>query len=63
MKFDVESEVYVEGIGIMRHNHTQEFADNSNVFGRVLEYHQYMYKTFPNCPFKLTKAEMCNETK
>lgn len=56
MKFKMESEVVVEGIGKMKHHHTQEFAEDSNVFGRVLEYHQYMYKTFPNCEFKLIKA-------
>lgn len=56
MKFKMESEVIVNGIGKMKHRHTQEFADDSNVFGRVLEYHQYMYKTFPNCEFKLIKA-------
>lgn len=56
MKFKMESEVTVDGIGKMKHTHTQEFADDSNVFGRVLEYHQYMYKTFPKCDFKLIKA-------
>lgn len=56
MRFKLESEVFVEGIGKMKHTHTQTFADDSNVFGRVLEYHQYMYKTFPNCKFKLIKA-------
>ena len=52
----MESEVKVDGIGKIKHRHTQEFADDSNVFGRVLEYHQYMHKTFPNCEFKLIKA-------
>lgn len=56
MKFKVESEVYVDGIGKMSHTHTQEFTDDSNVFGRVLEYHQYMYKTFPKCESRLIKA-------
>lgn len=56
MKFKMISEVRVNGIGNMRHTHTQEFADDSNVFGRVLEYHQYMYKTFPKCEFRLIKA-------
>lgn len=57
MKFKIESEVYVDGIGKMKHSHTQEFANDSNVFGRVLEYHQYMYKTFPKCEFRLIKAK------
>lgn len=57
MKFHIESEVCVDGIGKMHHSHTQEFADDSNVFGRVLEYHQYMYKTFPKCEFRMIKAK------
>jgi len=56
MKFKVESVVFVKGIGRMKHSHTQEFTDDSNVFGRVLEYRQYMRKTFPNCEFRLIKA-------
>ena len=56
MKFKMESEVYIDGIGKMTHTHTQEFADDSNVFGRVLDYHKYMYQTFPNCDFRLIKA-------
>ena len=57
MRFRFVSEVVIAGIGKMRHEHTQEFADDSNVFGRVLEYHQYMYKTFPKCEFRLIRAE------
>ena len=57
MKFEVLSEVIVEGIGKMKHTHTQEFADDSNVFGRALEYHQYMYRNFPKCEFRLIKAK------
>lgn len=57
MKFEVLSEVFVEGIGKTKHMHTQEFADDSNVFERVIEYHQYMYKTFPKCDFRLIKAK------
>lgn len=57
MKFDIESEVFIDGLGKFRHSHTQEFADDSNVFGRVLEYHEYMYKVFPNCEFKLISAK------
>ena len=56
MKYDIVSEVIVEGIGKMKHEHTQVFDDDSNVFGRVLEYHHYMYKTFPKCEFKLISA-------
>lgn len=57
MTFYITSEVFVDGIGKMRHEHTQEFAEDSNVFGRVLEYHQYMDKTFPKCEYRLVKAE------
>lgn len=57
MVFNITSEVMVKGIGKMYCQHTQEFADDSNVFGMVLEYHQYMYKTFPKCKFKLVKIE------
>lgn len=56
MKFEIESEVVVEGIGKMKHTHTQEFEDDSNVFSRVLDYHKYMYRTFPKCEFKMIKA-------
>lgn len=58
MTLKIKSEVVVDGIGKMRHEHTQEFADDSNVFGRVLEYHQYMYNTFPKCEFRLISAEI-----
>ena len=57
MKFKIRSEVVIEGIGKMKHEHTQEFSDDSNVFGRALEYRQYMYKTFPGCEFRLIKTK------
>lgn len=55
MKFKIESEVYFEGL-TMHDEYIHEFDDKSNVFGRVLEYHQRMYKTFPGLEFKLIKA-------
>lgn len=61
MKFKSTSEVVIGGI-VMKHEHTQEFADDSNVFGRVLEYHEYMHKMFPQCLFRLLHAE-CIEDK
>lgn len=61
MKFNIESEVIVPGVGKMKHRHTQEFADDSNVFGRVLEYRQYMYRTFPGCEFRMIKAKEVKE--
>ena len=57
MKFEIESRVYVEGIGTITHTHTQEFSEDSNVFGRVLEYHKYMEKHFGNRQFELVKAK------
>ena len=56
MRFKVESEVIIKGIGTCRHEHIQDFSEDLNVFGRVLEYHKYMYKTFPDCQFKLIRA-------
>ena len=57
MKFKIKSEVIVEGIGKMTHEHVQKFPDDSNVFGRVYDYRQYMYKTFPKCEYKLIEAK------
>lgn len=57
MKYEVLSEVIIPSIGTLKHEHTQSFDDDSNVFGRVLEYHKYMYRTFPNCKFRLIKAK------
>lgn len=56
MKFMIVSEVNIPGIGWSKYQHEQEFDDDSNVFGRVLEYHQYMEKLFPGCEFKTMKA-------
>lgn len=57
MKFRIRSEIHVPGIGWMGHTHEQEFDDDSNVFGRVYEYRQYIYKTFPGCDYKLISAK------
>ena len=56
MIFDIETEVYIEGIGTAKHYHTQEFADDSNEFGRVIEYREYIHRIFPNCDYKLIQA-------
>ena len=37
--------------------HIQEFSADSNVFGRALEYREYMHRTFPKCEFRLLGAE------
>lgn len=56
MKFKVRSEVLF-GDMVITDTYVHEFADDSNVFGRVLEYHQRMYKAFPNCRFRLIEAK------
>ena len=56
MKFKILSEVIIPSIGKIKHEHTQEFSDDSNVFGRALEYRDYMRNKFPGCEFKLIKA-------
>ena len=56
MKFKIISEVDLFGLKC-KDEYIAEFADDSNVFGRVLEYHERMYKIFPNCKFKLISAE------
>ena len=63
MKFKVKSKVTMYGV-TFTHSHEQEFSDDGNVFGRALEYHQYMQKTFPNATdFELIKAEEQKEDK
>ena len=57
MKYKVYSKIYIPNIGECNHEHIQEFDEDLNVFGRVLEYHKYMYKTFPKCDFELVKIE------
>jgi hypothetical protein len=61
MKFEITSEVIIDGIGKVKHDHEQDFAENSNVFGRVLEYRTYMRNTFPNCEFRLICAKQKKE--
>lgn len=57
MKMKIESEVIVPGVGKVRHTHEQEFEDNSNVFGLVSDYREYMKKLFPGCEFKALKVK------
>lgn len=47
MVFEIESKVVMYGI-TFKHCHKQIFDDDSNVFGRALEYRRYMHKKFPN---------------
>lgn len=54
--FHIVSRVKVDTIGEIVHTHEQTFSADCNVFGRVLEYRQYMAKTFPDCEYKLIAA-------
>ena len=56
MKFDTVSVVTVPGVGKVTHRQEMTFADDSNVFGRVLEYRQKMAKLFPGCDYELINA-------
>lgn len=56
VKYKITSEVNIGGL-ICRDTYTQEFDDDENVFGRVLIYHQRMYKVFPHREFRLICAE------
>lgn len=57
MKYEVVSSVNVFGI-IFTDTYIHEFDDDSNVFGRVLEYHKRMHEVFPHKEFKLVKATL-----
>ena len=59
--YEILSEVYFEGLATFKHSHKQSFPEELNVFGRVLEYHKYMYKTFPNRKFKLIEAKLVKD--
>lgn len=60
MKFRVISEVNILGLKA-KDEYIHEFDDGSNVFGRVLAYHERMHKVFPNCDFRLIKATEIKE--
>ena len=57
MTFRITTEVIIPAIGKFIHEHTQEFSDNSNVFGRVAEYRKYIHEMFPECRYQLISAE------
>ena len=57
MKFRIFSEVSIAGIGKVKHEHVQEFSDDSNVFGRALEYRECMRRMFRGCEFRIVRAE------
>ena len=54
--FHIVSRVKVDKVGEIVHTHDQTFAADCNVFGRVLEYHEYMKNTFPEGEYKLIAA-------
>ena len=63
MRFEIKSEVTIDGIGELKHTHEQEFSEDSNVFGRALEYRQYMRSAFPRCEFRLIEAHEIERSK
>ena len=63
MKFQTRSKVHVPGVGTITHSQTFTFLDDSNVFGRVLDYRTGMRKLFPGCEFDLIEAKQITEKK
>lgn len=63
MKMHHRTEVTIKGLGKAIYEHDQEYADNSNVFERVYEYRQHIYKTFPNCQYRLLESKLIKERK
>lgn len=57
MTYRILSEVKINGIGKVKHIHEQTFSEDSNIFGKILEYHKYMRKTFPGCEFELKEVK------
>ena len=58
---EITTEVVLGGI-VFTHTHVQEFADDSNVFGQVLEYRKYINETFPNRQsYKLLSAKTLHQ--
>ena len=56
MKYEIKSIVNLFGMNCTD-TYIEEFDDDENVFGRVLKYHQRMYRAFPHCEFKLIEAK------
>lgn len=55
-KVRVISEVQIPTIGKVTHTQDFEFADNENVFGKVLAYREEMKRLFPGCDYRMIKA-------
>lgn len=62
MVYQIISEVNLAGL-IFTDEYKHDFGTESNVFGRVLEYHKRMAKVFPNRPYRLIKATLIEEDK
>ena len=56
IKMEIKSIVNLFGMNCTD-TYIEEFNDDENVFSRVLKHHQRMYRTFPNCKFKLVEAK------
>ena len=57
MTFETVSNVTIPGVGKITHRQDIVFDDDTNVFGRVLEYRQKMRELFPGCDFELISAK------
>ena len=55
--FHVECDVIIPDVGKSHYATDLEFDDNSNVFGRVLDFRNHMREVFPGCEYKLIKAK------
>jgi len=60
IRMEIKSQVNFMGMKVTD-TYIEEFDDNENVFGRILKYHERMYKTFPGCEFKLISAKELTE--
>jgi hypothetical protein len=59
MNYKVTSEVIISDI-VCKHTYIQDFSDKDNVFCRVLLYHNYMNKMFPNSTYKVLSCVPIN---
>ena len=57
MTFETVSTVTIPGVGKVTHRQDMVFDDDSNVFGRVLEYRQKMRELFPGCDYELVSTK------
>ena len=57
MTFETVSTVIIPGVGKVTHRQDMVFDDDSNVFGRVLEYRQKMRELFPGCNYELVSTK------